>query len=179
MNGMDEFKEKAKLTHLSVEQFLEHTNQERPNITGGCILLTNATLVCAMVLMALKITIKKSSDPKVKRFLKGQAAAINLIQAQLSAAATKDLQVFDDYRRALKSKSKHRDLKLSMALNQATDSLLEASKLLKHAIVVTEGSKAYSDPVVRSDVSAAYLVLDAIYKGILILAESNIADQKA
>lgn len=176
---MEEYNETTKVSGLSIKDILEDSNQQRPNITGGCILLTNATLTSTMILMALKISVKKTKSPIAKRFLKCQAIAIKLTQIQLSSAAAHDLQVFDEYRSALNSKSRHRDIKLSIALKRATDSLLDASKLLQEVIAATHDCKAYADETVLSDLNAAYLVLEAINNGVLILAESNMSQLKA
>lgn len=176
---MEEFNENAEVSGLSVKDILEHSNQGRPDITGGCILLTNATLTSAMVLMALKISLKKTKSPMTKRILKHQANTIKLTQTRLSTAAANDLQVFDEYRSALRSKSRHREIKLTRALERATDSLLDASKLLQQVIASTIECKAHADETVLSDLNAAHLVLEAINNGVLILAESNISQLEA
>lgn len=159
---------------LSLRQFLEQTNQERPQITGGCVLLTNASLTSAMILMALKISHKRTKDAATKRLLRLKINALSVIQIQLADAADHDLEVFDEYRSILKLKSKNREAKLKLALKHATDSLLEVCDILKQALVVTEASEPYADHTVASDLNAGRLILEAVFSGIIALAEGNI-----
>ncbi len=172
---MQTLKSKKTVLELSLRQFLEQTNQERPQITGGCVLLTNASLTSAMILMALKISHKKAKKPTTKRFLQQKIRAISIIQLQLADAADHDLEVFDQYRLLLKSKSKNRDTKLRSALKHATDSLLEVCDILQQAVVLTEASKPYSNTTVASDLHAGKLILEAVFSSIIALAAGNIA----
>ena len=160
---------------LSLKQFLEKTNQERPEITGGCVLLTNASLTTAMVLMALKISLKKTKTPADRRFLKTKIKALSSIQMQFADAAEADLNVFDEYRRILRSKATNRQQKLDAALQKATDSLLSVCKVLNQAADETEMSKSYTDPSVVSDLNAGKLILEAVFTALIALAEGNIA----
>jgi formiminotetrahydrofolate cyclodeaminase len=172
---MDQSKATASVSQLTLSEFLAKTNQERPEITGGCVLLTTATITTSMILMALKISHKRADEPANKRVLKKNITLFTLIQRQLALAADHDLEVFDSYRAILKSKSKSRGQKLELALEKATESLLEVCKVLNQAILATETSKSYTHKTVLSDVLAGHLILEAVYKGILALAEGNIA----
>lgn len=176
---MEEAEVKKSVLRLSLRQFLEQTNQERPQITGGCVLLTNASLTSAMILMALKISHKKTKDPATRRFLRLKIKAFTGIQAHLADAADHDLEVFDQYRSILRLKSKNREAKLKSALRYATDSLLDVCELLKQAIILTEASKPYTDKTVVSDLNAGKLIFEAVFSGIIALAEGNIASMPA
>lgn len=159
---------------LTLKQFLDKTNQDRPEITGGCVLLTNASLTAAMILMGLKISLKKTDSTPDRRFLKARIKLLSSIQTQLADAAEADLNAFDAYRRVLKSKAKNRLQKLEAALETATDSLLKVCKVLNHATIITEQCKQYTDATVRSDVIAGKLILDAVFNALIALAEGNI-----
>jgi formiminotetrahydrofolate cyclodeaminase len=159
---------------LTLADFLIKTNQEKPEITGGCVLLTTATLTTSMILMALKISHKNSVQPEQKRLLKRKISAILKSQQKIARAADHDLEVFDAYRKILKSKSKSRMAKLEQALEKATDSLLEVCKVIYEAINDTDDSMPYVRTNVISDLEAGKLILEAVYKGILALAEGNI-----
>lgn len=159
---------------LSLKQFLEKTNQERPEITGGCVLLTNASLTTAMILMALKISLKKSKTSADRRFLRTKIKTLSSIQLQLAEAAEADLNVFDEYRKALRSKAKDRQQKLDASMQKATDSLLSVCKVLHQAAEATESSKGYTDVTVISDLNAGKLILEAVFNAVIALAEGNI-----
>jgi len=167
------------LQELSLREFLEKTNQDRPQITGGGVLLTNASLTSAMILMALKITLKKEKVSLNRRFLRQKIKALSTIQIQLADAAEHDLQVFDQYRHILRSKAKNRQLKLDLALQKATDSLLEVCKVLTRAQQHTVACKEYTDLAVVSDLNAGQLILQAVYDALIALAEGNIAGMPA
>lgn len=170
---MGKFEIDTALASLSLKQFVEQTDRERPEITGGCVLLTNAGLSTAMILMALKISHKKSKDLVVKRFLRRRIRVIGAIQVQLFRAAENDLEIFNEYRASLKSKSKDRATKLASNLKKATESLLEAGTILTKAIEETRSSLSYADVTVASDVEVGLLLLEATYKGVEIMGESN------
>jgi formiminotetrahydrofolate cyclodeaminase len=172
---MSQSKAMPGVSKLTLSEFLAKTNQEKPEITGGCVLLTTATITTSMILMALKISHKKTNDASIKRVLKKHITLLTLLQQQLATAADHDLEVFDSYRAILKSKSKSRGQKLELALEKATESLLEVCEVLNQAISATEISKSYTHKSVLSDVIAGHLILEAVYKGILALAEGNIA----
>jgi formiminotetrahydrofolate cyclodeaminase len=87
--------------------------------------------------------------------------------------------VFDAYRKILKSKSKSRAGKLTQSLNKATDSLLDVCKVIYKAINDTERSMPIVQATVLSDLEAGKLILEAVYKGILALAEGNIQSMPA
>jgi formiminotetrahydrofolate cyclodeaminase len=159
---------------LSLKQFLDKTNQERPEITGGCVLLTNASLTTAMILMALKISLKKNKTAVDRRFLKAKIKKLSSIQIQLAEAAETDLNIFDEYRKALRSKAKDRQQKLDTSLQKATDSLLGVCKVLNQAADASEASKGYTDASVLSDLIAGKLILEAVFTAIISLAEGNI-----
>ena len=131
---MGEYEFDSPLASLSLQRFLEMTNRERPRITGGCVLLTGATLTTAMILMALSISHKKATVAADKRGLKRKMQRITEVQRLLFDAAAFDLSVFNEYRAALKSKSKNKAAKLKLKLVKATDSLAAAGDLLVKAI---------------------------------------------
>jgi formiminotetrahydrofolate cyclodeaminase len=164
---------------LTLADFLLKTNREKPEITGGCVLLTTATLTTSMILMALKISYKNADDPVQKRLLKQKIRAIFGSQQKIAEAADHDLAVFDAYRKILKSKSKSRAGKLTQSLNKATDSLLDVCKVIYKAINDTERSMPIVQATVLSDLEAGKLILEAVYKGILALAEGNIQSMPA
>jgi formiminotetrahydrofolate cyclodeaminase len=115
---LDKLKSSSALTSLSLMQFLEATNQERPDITGGCVLLTSATLTTSMILMALKISRKKVDDVAVRRIRSRKINAIVSLQRQLLEAAATDLERFDEYRNVLKSRSRIKTHKLISSLGK-------------------------------------------------------------
>jgi formiminotetrahydrofolate cyclodeaminase len=161
------------LASLSLQEFLEMTNQERPEITGGCVLLTGATLTTGMILMAFSISYKKTPMGTEKRTLKRLIRNINKVQASLFHAASRDLAIFNEYRAALKSRSKNKSSKLRAALVRATDSLSAAGLVLTAVIDETRKGLPYADAGVVCDVEAGLLVLEASQKGIRVLADSN------
>lgn len=169
-----EFEIKQHLLELSLGEFLDRTNRERPEITGGCVLLSNATLNAAMVLMALKISLKKGKDAGQRRHLRQKIKTISNFQMLLIDAAAKDLQVFDEYRQILKSKARNKQGRLDHALQHATDSLLGACKTLNKCIAYTEAAKALTDPAVLSDLHAGQLIFEAVFAALIALAEGNI-----
>jgi formiminotetrahydrofolate cyclodeaminase len=171
--GMDNLKSSSALTSLSLMQFLESTNQERPDITGGCVLLTGATLTTSMILMALKISRKKVDDVAVRRIRSRKINTIVNFQRQLLEAAAIDLERFDEYRNVLKSRSRFKTQKLISSLVKANDSLLEAAVLLNRIIEEAKSTLADVDETVKCDVEAGILVLDATFKGIGVLSDSN------
>jgi formiminotetrahydrofolate cyclodeaminase len=170
---MEKFEIDTALAGLSLKQFIAQINQERPEITGGCVLLTNASFSTAMILMALKISHKRSKEITVRRLLRHRIKLITIIQVELFRAAELDLEIFNQYRAALKSKSKERGVKLLANLKKATDSLLDAANILGRAIDEGRSSLAHVDVTVASDVEAGILLLEATLKGILNMADSN------
>jgi formiminotetrahydrofolate cyclodeaminase len=170
---MEKFEIDTALACLSLKQFIAQINQERPEITGGCVLLTNASFSTAMILMALKISHKRSKEIVIRRFLRQRIKFITIIQVQLFRAAERDLVIFNQYRAALKSKSKERASKLLANLKKATDSLLDAADILGKAIEETRSSLAHVDVTVASDVEAGILLLEATLKGVMGMADSN------
>jgi formiminotetrahydrofolate cyclodeaminase len=170
---MDRLEVDTALSRLSLKHFIEQTNQERPAITGGCVLLTNSSLTAAMILMALKVSNKKSKDVVAKRFLNKKIRTITSLQSELLLAAESDLHLFDQYRATLKSKAKNRPVKLIESLKIATRSLVAAADLVSLAIKQAQASLPYVDVTVASDVDAGILLLEATHEGLLIMAESN------
>jgi formiminotetrahydrofolate cyclodeaminase len=170
---LDKLKSSSALTSLSLMQFLEATNQERPDITGGCVLLTSATLTTSMILMALKISRKKVDDVAVRRIRSRKINAIVSLQRQLLEAAATDLERFDEYRNVLKSRSRIKTHKLISSLVKANDSLLDAAGLLNRIIEEAKSTLADVNDTVKCDVEAGILVLDATLKGIRVLSDSN------
>lgn len=174
--------EAAKTLHvldLSLRQFLEKTNRDRPEITGGCVLLTNASFTTAMILMALKISLKKTDLSGPRRFLRTEIKALSSIQVRLADAAENDLRVFDEYRKIFRSKAGDKQQKLDASLEKATDSLLSVCKTLGEALAHTDSSKPYVDAMVASDLEAGHLILEAVYNALLALAAGNIEDMPA
>ena len=161
------------LSRLNLQEFLEMTNQERPEITGGCVLLTGSTLTVAMILMAYSISYKKTPVVADKRTLRRLIRNINKIQGKLFHAAAHDLAIFDEYRAALKSRAKNKSSKLRAALKRATDSLSSAGEMLLEAIDETRKGSPYADAGVACDVEAGLLVLEASLQGIRVLIQSN------
>jgi formiminotetrahydrofolate cyclodeaminase len=170
---MEETKINTALAGLSLEQFIAQINQERPEITGGCVLLINASFSTAMILMALKISHKRNKEIATKRLLRKRIRLLMASQVQLFQAAESDLKIFNEYRATLKSKAKDRATKLISNLKNATESLLEASVLLTKAIDEARSTVVYADVVVASDVEAGLLILEATLKAIQNMAESN------
>lgn len=170
---------KQRLQDLSLREFLERTSRERPQITGGCVLLTNASLNAAMILMALKISLKRSKEPGQGRQLRQKIKSISNLQTKLIEAAARDLQVFDEYRQILRSKAKNRQARLDQALQNATDSLLDVCKTLKKCSVDTEVAKAITNPTVLSDLNAGQMIFEAVFTALIALAEGNIASMPA
>jgi formiminotetrahydrofolate cyclodeaminase len=168
-----DLKSSGGLSSLSLVQFLEATNQERPDITGGCVLLTSATLTTSMILMALKISRKKVDDVAVRRIRSRKINTIVSFQRQLLDAAATDLKRFDEYRNVLKSRSRFKTQKLISSLIKANDSLLDAAVLLNRVIEEAKSTLADLDETVKCDVEAGILVLDATFKGIRVLSDSN------
>ncbi len=160
---------------LSIREFLAKTNKERPEITGGCVLLTNASFTAVMVLMALRISIKKSEDSKDKRFLKKQVRLLSSLQVALSEAAEHDLKIFDEYRGVLRSRGRDKAKRLDLALSKATDSLLDVCKVLALAVRHTEEAKPMTHYSVLSDVEAGLLILNALRQAVIALANANIS----
>lgn len=161
------------LAGLSLSQFMAQINQERPEITGGCILLINASFSTAMILMALKISHKHNKEIGTKRLLRKKIRLLTVSQVQLFQAAESDLKIFNEYRATLKSKSKNRAVKLVSNLKNATESLLEARVLLTTAINESRSTLEYADVTVASDIEAGLLIFEATLKAILNMAESN------
>jgi formiminotetrahydrofolate cyclodeaminase len=170
---------KPRLLDLSLREFLEKTNRERPQITGGCVLLTSASLNAAMILMALKISLKRSKEAERQRLLRKRIKSFSGLQTKLVEAAALDLQVFDEYRLILKSRAKNRQSRLNQALENATDSLLDVCKTLEKCCVYTEAAKAITDPTVVSDIIAGQMIFEAIFSALIALAEGNIASMPA
>jgi formiminotetrahydrofolate cyclodeaminase len=170
---------KQRLQDLSLREFLERTSRERPQITGGCVLLTNASLNAAIILMALKISLKRSKEPGQGRQLRQKIKSISNLQTKLIEAAARDLQVFDEYRLILRSKAKNRQARLDQALQNATDSLLDVCKTLKKCSVDTEAAKAITNPTVLSDLNAGQMIFEAVFTALIALAEGNIASMPA
>jgi formiminotetrahydrofolate cyclodeaminase len=173
MLDMGKFEIESALASLSLKHFMDRINQERPEITGGCVLLTNSSLSTAMISMALKISHKRNKEIVIRRFLRQRIKSMTALQANLFMAAESDLKIFNEYRTALKSKSKDRPSKLISNLKMATRSLLEAATILDNAIEETRASLAYTDLTVASDVEAGLAVLEGAFKGIQIMIDSN------
>jgi len=170
---MTEHISNTSLSGLKLLEFLEMTNQERPEITGGCVLLTGATLTLGMILMAFSISYKKTPRGSEKRTLKRLIRNIDKIQARVFHAAANDLAIFNAYRATLKSRAKNKSSKLHAALERATNSLSSAGRVLVEAIDETRKGLPYVDGSVACDVEAGLLVLEASQKGIRVLADSN------
>ncbi|MDB5021736.1 MAG: hypothetical protein JWQ28_2863 [Pedobacter sp.] len=171
---MEDTKIETALAGLSLKQFMGQINQDRPEITGGCVLLINASSSTAMILMALRISLKRNKDAGLKRSLRRRIRSLTTSHVQLFEAAESDLKIFNEYRSALKSKSKNKATKLISNLIKATKSLLEAGTLLSKTIEEARSTLAYADITVTSDVEAGLLILEATLKAIQNMAESNL-----
>jgi formiminotetrahydrofolate cyclodeaminase len=170
---MEEMRIDTVLAGLSLAQFMGQITRERPEITGGCVLLINASFSSAMILMALKISHKRNKEIGTKRLLRKKIRLLMASQVQLFQAAESDLKIFNEYRATLKSKSQNRATKLVSNLKDATKSLLEAGVLLTKAIDEAKSTLAYADVTVASDVEAGLLILEATLNAIQNMAESN------
>jgi formiminotetrahydrofolate cyclodeaminase len=170
---MGKFEIDTALASLSLKQFVDQTNREHPEITGGCVLLTGAGLSTAMILMALKISHKRNIEIVAKQFLRRKISFMSTIQVQLFIAAENDMEIFNEYRAAMKSKSKYKATKLTSNLKKATESLLEAVVVLTKAIDESRSCLPYTDVTVVSDVEGGILLLEATLKGIQNMADSN------
>ena len=88
-------------------------------------------------------------------------------------AASSDLAVFNEYRMALRSRSRYKAMKVAAALRKATDSLTAAHGLLQ--TVLDEAMAAREDVIesMRCDLEAGMIGLKAISDGLQILIASN------
>jgi formiminotetrahydrofolate cyclodeaminase len=170
---MEEMAIDTVLVSLSLKEFMEQINQDPPEITGGCVLLINASMSTAMISMALKISLKRSKETGFKRLLRKRIRLLTISQVQLFQAAESDLKIFNEYRAALKSKSKNRATKLMSNMKKATESLVDAGTLLTKAIDEAKSTLGYVAGTVTSDVQAGLLILEATLKAIQNMEESN------
>jgi formiminotetrahydrofolate cyclodeaminase len=170
---MEQTENETALSGLSLNEFLGQINQDRPEITGGCVLLVNSSSSTAMILMALKITLKRSKDAGLKRLLKKKIRFLATSQVRLFQAAESDLKIFNEYRATLKSKSKNRATKLISNMKRATESLVDAGALLTKAIDEARSTLEYIDGTVISDVQGGLLILEATLKAIRNMEDSN------
>lgn len=170
---MAELENAKTLPLLSLQEIWRLTDQEFPQVTGGCVLLTSATLSMAMVLMALRISRKKAGEDGMKQEITRQIRRISSTQRSLSKAGIADQECFNAYRRVLKSKSKAKKLHLISSLKKANGSLQSAAAVLRKAVEEAKMSLYVSHATVACDVEAALLVLDGTLRGVHILFESN------
>jgi formiminotetrahydrofolate cyclodeaminase len=171
--NMAELENAKRLPLLSLQEIWRLTDQEFPQVTGGCVLLTSATLSMAMVLMALRISRKKVGEGGLKREITRQIRRISSTQRNLSDAGIADQECFNAYRRVLKSKSKTKKLHLISSLKNANSSLKSAAAVLKKAFEEAKSSLDVSHETVACDVEAALLVLDGTLRGVQVLSDSN------
>lgn len=170
---MAELKSAKTLPLLSLQEIWRLTDQEFPQVTGGCVLLTSATLSMAMVLMALRISRKKAAKGDIKQEITLYISRISSTQRNLSNAGIADQECFNAYRRVLKSKSKTKKLGLISSLKDANVSLEGAAAVLRKAFAEAKSSLYIAHQTVACDIEAALLVLDGTLKGVQILSESN------
>ena len=171
--NMAELKSAKTLPLLSLQEIWRLTDQEFPQVTGGCVLLTSATLSMAMVLMALRISRKKAAEGDMKQEITRYIRRISSTQRNLSNAGIADQDCFNAYRRVLKSKSKTKKLDLISSLKDANLSLKGAAAVLRKAFAEAKSSLYVAHQTVACDIEAALLVLDGTLKGVQILSESN------
>jgi len=171
--NMAELKSAKTLPLLSLQEIWRLTDQEFPQVTGGCVLLTSATLSMAMVLMALRISRKKAAGGDMKQEITRYIRRISSTQRNLSNAGIADQECFNAYRRVLKSKSKTKKLDLISSLKDANLSLKGAAAVLRKAFAEAKSSLYVAHQTVACDIEAALLVLDGTLKGVEILSESN------
>lgn len=161
------------LLALPLKGLMEKITATPPEITGGCVLLMNAVLTSSMIVMALKLSLRKVKDPLVRRILRHRIKEMNQFQVGFMEAASDDLAAFNEYRAALRSRSRTKAMKVEGALRRATDSLTAANALLQKAIAEARAAGTDVTDRMMCDLEAGILGLEAIFSGLQILVASN------
>ena len=137
------------------------------------MLLASAGFAISLILMALEISYGKTKDLAAREVLIQKITALRDLQTKLAGAADRDLEVFNSYRALLKKKDPDEE-ELKVALKEATGSPLEVCGLIRTSISLSNACETYCNKRVLSDLKAGSLLLEAIYKGLLLLAEGNV-----
>lgn len=159
--------------NLTLKEFQENTGKEKPDITGGCVLLVSASFAISLILMSLEISRSKEKDVQVKQLLTEKIEILRESQSQLKKGADYDLEAFNRYRSILQTEDCSED-ELKLALKDITSSPLKIAVFIRMGINMANDCLSYCNKNVLSDLRSGILLLKASYKGTLLLAEENI-----
>lgn len=161
--------------NITLSQFLQKVTEVKPGITGGCVVLVTANMGLTLILMSLKLSQKKMRDKVVKRFLKEQTTQLQALQTSLMQAADLDLEIFSRLRSLPRtSPEKQKEPLYHTSLIRAIESPLEALSLLTEIMSIVRYCIKHCKETFISDMESGRLILIAAFRGMVLIAESNI-----
>lgn len=166
---------KPNIWNLSLNEFAEKTTKKRPEITGGSVILSTANMGLALIIMALKMSLKTSKDEGINKTLENQIKELRKLQTKLKKSAEKDLEVFNKLRELPGAAHKHLDEPLyHKNYINAIDSPIEGLKVVLKIMELAKDSIKHCKKAYFSDLGAGIYILSASFQGLLLIIESNI-----
>ncbi len=160
---------------LSLKELTDITTKNRPDITGGSLVITSACLAVALVRMSLEVSRKTTSETEPRKHLSEEIAILRKIQKRLSKTAEEDLAAFNAYRYPSISKKNGNKQEIQrQALVDAIKIPLASVLIIVEVLLILPGCVTYCKPHMLSDLRAAFFMLGGAAQGILSLVESNV-----
>lgn len=161
----------------SLADFRDRTASDAPTPGGGSAAMVSATIGLGLVLMALRVTARKASDPE--RLAPVIASADGLL-AELSAHADADIAAFEGYMAALRlpkgsdEEKAARRVALARAGEAGTETLLNAAQSTLEALDLADQAARLAQENILSDVGAGAALLHGAIMAVLFTVDINL-----
>ena len=164
-------------TDLTLKDFIKKTSSSDPTPGGGAVSAISATLGIALILMAFRITFKKTEKPNILLDFENRGEA--LID-KLSNLADEDSKVYDFVMKAYKMSKETeeekllRSEKIQESLKIASDIPMEIAKTCHEAIELSKIFEQHCKKSCFSDFEAGNYMLKTAIKSVLLNVKINI-----
>ena len=164
-------------TDLTLKEFINKTSSSDPTPGGGAVSAISATLGISLILMAFRITFKKTEKPNILLDFEDRGEA--LID-KLSNLADEDSKVYDLVMKAYKMSKETeeekllRSEKIQESLKIASDIPMEIAKTCHEAIELSKPFEEYCKKSCFSDFEAGNYMLETAIKSVLLNVKINI-----
>lgn len=169
------------LINKSVKQFIKELQSESPAPGGGSAAALAGSTGTALAIMAIKITLPKISDEKIKRKLEFAEKELKIIKKYQTELIDKDAKSYNMVIKAFKlpknteAKKQKRRGAIQKAYKIAASIPLQTALQALQAFININNIKEFLSKNVASDIEVAELLLNASLKGAIANVRINLA----
>lgn len=174
---MEKLQDSFNFLHQPLGDYLDRLASHESAPGGGSAAALSASLGAALLEMVIGINLKKIEEPSAKEEYRALLTEVSQTRQKLEELITQDAQAFLRLARFFDHKGE-REKEMAQAVKEAIEIPLTVCRLSLQALLWVETQRPKTRPMLRSDLKAAALFLEAAFKTAAFNVQANFGFMK-